>query len=113
MGIGKIRYTYAICFVEVVVLLAIGVELPGKREVRQFSTTCRIEGMFSFDAIEVSIEDTGVPFLSEKDQAVCQGLEERLYGCLEGLIGLGVVVHDKGDGIGGFCLHKGVVEDGS
>ena len=51
--------------------------------------------MLSFDAVEVSVEDTGVAVIAEEDEGVGEGLEEGFNGSFESLVRLGVVVHYK------------------
>ena len=50
--------------------------------------------MFALDAIEITVENTGVAIKTEEDEGVGERFEEIGYWRFEGLIRLGVMVHD-------------------
>ena len=83
--------------VEVVVLLAVGVQLAGQAEVGQLAAAGGGEGLdivrrVAADAVQVAVEDARVAGLAEEDQRVGERLEEGLDADFEGLVGLRVVV---------------------
>jgi hypothetical protein len=49
--------------------------------------------MLAFNAVEVAIKEARIAFVAEEDEGVSQGLKEGLNLRLEGLVGLGIVVH--------------------
>ena len=51
--------------------------------------------MFTLHAVEISVEDAGVAIKTEENERIGEGFEERFYGSFEGLVGLGIVVHDQ------------------
>ena len=87
----------ALRVVEIVVLLAIGVQLAREAEVGELPAAGDAEGLdvvagVAFDAIEVAVEDARVAGLAEEDQSVGEGLKEGLDADFERLVGLRVVV---------------------
>lgn len=85
--------------VEVVGLLAVGVELAGEGELGEGAAARGREGLLlalRVDAVQVAVPDAGVARVAEEDERVGEGLEPVCDGGLEGLVGLGVVVHHEG-----------------
>lgn len=85
--------------VEVVGLLAVGVELAGEGELGEGAAARGREGLLlalGVDAVQVAVPDAGVARVAEEDERVGEGLEPVCDGGLEGLVGLGVVVHHEG-----------------
>ena len=55
------------------------VELSSQSQFGQGAAARRAESLlvaFGIDAVEVAVEDAGVAVIAEKDEGVCQGLEE-------------------------------------
>lgn len=85
--------------VEVVGLLAVGVELAREGELGQGAAARGGEGLllaFRVDAVQVAVPDAGVPRVAEEDERVGEGLEPVCDLGLERLIRLCVVVHHEG-----------------
>lgn len=82
--------------VKIIPLHAIGIEFARESKVRQRAATGWREGVLAFDAVQVAVEEAGVAVDAEEDERVSEGLEEGLDGGFERLVGLGIVIHDKG-----------------
>lgn len=84
--------------VEVVGLLTVGVELAREGELGQDAAARGREGLLlalRVDAVQVSVPDAGVSRVAEEDERVGERLEPVCDLRLEGLVGLGVVVHHE------------------
>jgi hypothetical protein len=103
----------AVCVVEVVVLVAVGVELAGKNQIRQLAAARGPGLVLALEAVQVAVEGARVALRAQQDQRVRERLEEALDGRLDGLPRLRVVVGHDGDGADGGRLDEGVVEDGA
>lgn len=82
--------------VEVIGLLAVGVELAREYQLGQAAAARGREGLLlalGVDAVQIPVPDAGVARVAEEDERVGEGLEPVGNGRLEGLVGLGVVVH--------------------
>lgn len=84
--------------VEVVGLLAVGVELAREGELGQRAAARGREGLLlalRVDAVQVAIPDAGVARVAEEDEGVGEGLEPVCDRGLERLVRLCVVVHHQ------------------
>jgi hypothetical protein len=101
----------AVCVVEVVLLVAVGVELAGKNQIRQLAAARGPGLVLALEPVQVAVEGTRVALRAQQDQRVRERLEEALDGRFDGLPRLRVVVRHDGDGADGGRLDEGVVED--
>lgn len=85
-------HTDAVGVVKVVVLFAVCVETAGQGHVGEFVSARWSFFVLAFDAVEISVEETGIAVVAEEDQRVGEGLEETFDWCLDCLTLLRVVV---------------------
>ena len=52
--------TDAVCLIEIVCLMSVRVECPGKDDLGEFAAAGRRRGSGAFHTVEVAVEDTGV-----------------------------------------------------
>ena len=86
-------------FVEVVVLLAVCVQLAGEAKVRDLAGCHGGKPVLvntAFDAIYVTVEEARVAGFPEENESIGKGKEPIGYRCSEGLRWLGVMVLDNG-----------------
>src|SRR5277367_820367 len=103
----------AIRLIKVVLLIAVGIQLPHKRQVWQFPAARDWLGMLALHAVQVAIEELRVAFLAQQNERVRERLEEAFDGRLDSLAGLRVVVHDQRHSVVRFSLDERLVKDGS
>ena len=76
---------------------------------RDFSAFIEVAGLIEI----IAEEDAGIAFTAEEDEGVRQRFKPRFDPRFKTLAGLGVVVIDEGDGLGGLLLRQRVIEDRS
>lgn len=91
-----VSHTNAVGVVEVVILLAIGVQLSCQGHVGKLVSARWRFLVLALDTVEISVEQARVAVISEEDERVCKWLEEALDGGSDSLSLLGVVVLHNG-----------------
>ena len=86
--------TDAVGVVPVIILFAVGVQFACQSNVCKLVSTRRRLLVLALDSVQITVEDARVAIAAEKDQGVCQWLEEAFYRSCDRLAFLRVVVLD-------------------